>query len=127
MIQISKVSLQQNSIFIVFENPWTYFLVLFYNVLKEKMFTNEIENEREELWKPSFLNLKSDLPLEIKNIGIRNFEFVSKTQILSVTMKVKTCLKMKCRNLYKIFRLTLTEDKCKKNNNYYWIVNFFWR
>ena len=78
------------------------------------MFTNEIENEREELWKPSFLNLKSDLQLEIKNIGIRNFEFVSKTQILSVTMKVKTCLKMKCRNLYKIFRLTLTEDKCKK-------------
>lgn len=53
-------------------------------------------------------------PSGFKEVGFRNFEFVSKTQILSVTMKVKTCLKMKCRHLYKIFRLTLTEEKCKK-------------
>lgn len=29
-------------------------------------------------------------------------------------MKVKKCLRMKCRNLDKIFFLILTEDKCKK-------------
>ena len=58
-IKISKISLQQNSIFIKFwksakfvlKNLQTFFLILFYNVYKEKMFTRE--DGREAPLKPS--------------------------------------------------------------------------
>ena len=51
MIKISKISLQQNSILLNFENPRHFYNIrklfwffLFYNVYKEKMFTIEIED-----------------------------------------------------------------------------------
>ena len=68
MIKISNIYLHQNSIFIKFlkilkiheifcENPRIIF-VLFYDVLKENMFTINLEDGREALSKASVLNMK---------------------------------------------------------------------
>ena len=52
MIEFSKISLHQNSIFEQFENPRFFFKsanFFFYNVHKENMFTMEMEDGREAL------------------------------------------------------------------------------
>ena len=53
MIKISKISLQQSSIFIKFKKSTKFLLLFFWNVYKEKIIPIEIEDGRAVAWKPS--------------------------------------------------------------------------
>ena len=80
MIIFLKICLYQNSIFENLENPWNLFsiksldsFILFYNVFKQKMFTNEIEDESEAPFKSYYLNLQ--LPQNFSSLELLNNPF----------------------------------------------------
>ena len=74
---------------------WLNFFVLFYNEHKEKMFTIEIENERETPWKPSLFKtlwnickiFLCNIPRETKSL---NFDlFFNSFNVKSIHIKRK--------------------------------------